>query len=63
MGEEYLYVLPVPHLCGSHACTLLIAVLAKIGRSLCVQIVARPFDEARMFRVAYAYEQLTRLRR
>ena len=30
---------------------------------MCAQIVARPFDEARMFRVAYAYEQLTRLRK
>ncbi|KAK9832701.1 hypothetical protein WJX81_001352 [Elliptochloris bilobata] len=28
-----------------------------------LQIVARPFDEARMFRVAYAFEQLTHLRR
>lgn len=34
-----------------------------MGCSLCVQIVARPFDEARMFRIAYAYEQQTRLRR
>ena len=24
--------------------------------------MARPFDEPRMFRIAYAYEQLTRLR-
>ena len=27
------------------------------------QLVARPFDEPRLFRIAFAYEQLTRLRR